>query len=1208
MHTQPRGFVALISAVIISTVLLGLSVAIGSNTFFARFDALNREYKRLSLGFAESCVTTALGRIGSDYNYSVGSAVLVPLGTLYGKPAECTITSVSSGAVVNGKKTFTIATKASFNGAFSLINAQAIAQDPSQAPVTPPPTCAFNPTAVSVPSGQTVPFAWSTAGGGIISFVMDRGVGSLTPFSSGSGSFVAPSGPGTYTYTGTVTNAGGSNPCNIIVTVTPPPPAPSCADTMMVFDRSGSLSNSDLSNERNAGTSLTNLYAGVSSLPKIGAGSAGGLDGSDASVPVNGQLTTAYNTILSLINTITASNSSVGSNLGEEINVGANELNSVRHTSGKQKVLIFVSDGLPNQPSSVTAKTATSSPTANIQNGTGDLWSTPTNAYTDGSGDATDAGGHRHRFYNFNFPSIPSGSTITGITAAADAWSTPSTAPASTTLTAASLGAYDQWSANTGTRVSATQTNDGDSSYIDTGTSIETFAIVGAGVPAGSVINSVTITAVARGTAAGATMSLVAENGGAPNAGNANTLTTSYATYTRTMNTNPFTGNPWTLAEVNAWTTRFGISAPNNAASARVTQFSVTVNYTPGTPGTSGFKTPTSTHAPNNWDTNTVANVQSSNNVYASDNDNDQQGYSGFGFTVPANAVITGIDVSAEAKSSDNSGCQLAVAISQNGTNFNTPAGQDTQALTNNDATLVFGSANDLWGRTWTPAEVNSANFTVRVEGIDPGSSCSGGSTTSLDQLRANITYTVPGSPTNATVAATGVGGYDQWSTTSTDVSSVSTNDGDTSYIHNATNVETFAFANAGVPAGSTINSVTLTAVARGTASGAAIQLVAENGGAPNSSGNNNPLTTSYATYTRAMTTNPFTGNPWTLAEVNAWTTRFGVQTSNGAATPRVTQLSLKVDYTAPPVSSGCQLGVDLSWDGGNTWTSEKTATLTATETTFTLGSATDDWSGSHNWNTNEFSNTNFRARVRDIDPGASCQDAAATHLDWLRLQVSYSQPISASQYAIDASNAAKNAGVNIFSIHYGDANGQNFMGQLASNSTIAASSISTATRASGVATIQVAAAHHLTANQRVTVSGVANSAFNGTFTVTGTPTPSSFTYALSGSTVSSGGGTVTPTNLFISPASSAMTGIFQSIGFQICPAAAPSCSNTVDDDGDGLVDENDSGCHTDGNANNPLTYDPSDADEWTTPPAPTPPAPPPPPPTITIGSWLEVP
>ena len=63
MTHYPRGYIALISAIIISVVLLGLATAIGQSTFFSRFNALNREYKRISLGLAESCVHAALSKI-----------------------------------------------------------------------------------------------------------------------------------------------------------------------------------------------------------------------------------------------------------------------------------------------------------------------------------------------------------------------------------------------------------------------------------------------------------------------------------------------------------------------------------------------------------------------------------------------------------------------------------------------------------------------------------------------------------------------------------------------------------------------------------------------------------------------------------------------------------------------------------------------------------------------------------------------------------------------------------------------------------------------------------------------------------------------------------------------------------------------------------------------------------------------------------------
>lgn len=43
---------------------------------------------------------------------------------------------------------------------------------------------------------------------------------------------------------------------------------------------------------------------------------------------------------------------------------------------------------------------------------------------------------------------------------------------------------------------------------------------------------------------------------------------------------------------------------------------------------------------------------------------------------------------------------------------------------------------------------------------------------------------------------------------------------------------------------------------------------------------------------------------------------------------------------------------------------------------------------------------------------------------------------------------------------------------------------------------------------------------------------------------------------------------------------AAPQCSDGTDNDGDGLVDADDPGCHTDGDATNPASYDPLDDDE----------------------------
>jgi len=47
-----------------------------------------------------------------------------------------------------------------------------------------------------------------------------------------------------------------------------------------------------------------------------------------------------------------------------------------------------------------------------------------------------------------------------------------------------------------------------------------------------------------------------------------------------------------------------------------------------------------------------------------------------------------------------------------------------------------------------------------------------------------------------------------------------------------------------------------------------------------------------------------------------------------------------------------------------------------------------------------------------------------------------------------------------------------------------------------------------------------------------------------------------------------------------VAPEAAAQCSDGIDNDGDGLIDAADPGCHSDGNAGNPASYVPTDNDE----------------------------
>jgi len=76
---------------------------------------------------------------------------------------------------------------------------------------------------------------------------------------------------------------------------------------------------------------------------------------------------------------------------------------------------------------------------------------------------------------------------------------------------------------------------------------------------------------------------------------------------------------------------------------------------------------------------------------------------------------------------------------------------------------------------------------------------------------------------------------------------------------------------------------------------------------------------------------------------------------------------------------------VQLSWDGGTTWTTAKTsANLTTSEATYTLGGAADTWG--RTWSAANFTNANFRVRIINVASNTS-RDFS---LDRIAVQVTY--------------------------------------------------------------------------------------------------------------------------------------------------------------------------------------------------------------------------
>lgn len=69
-HRSDRGFVALISAIIISAVLLLVIAASGLTTFYSRFNILDFELKERSNAVADACVDEALLQIAEGIDPS----------------------------------------------------------------------------------------------------------------------------------------------------------------------------------------------------------------------------------------------------------------------------------------------------------------------------------------------------------------------------------------------------------------------------------------------------------------------------------------------------------------------------------------------------------------------------------------------------------------------------------------------------------------------------------------------------------------------------------------------------------------------------------------------------------------------------------------------------------------------------------------------------------------------------------------------------------------------------------------------------------------------------------------------------------------------------------------------------------------------------------------------------------------------------------
>ncbi len=109
------GYIALISAIIISLVLMMITFSLSIAGFFQRFDLLDAESKEQSLALARACVDDALLDILNNSNY-IATNENVTVDT-----KKCSIISVEYNAPMVGQ--ITLKTQAVINKAYTNLKA-----------------------------------------------------------------------------------------------------------------------------------------------------------------------------------------------------------------------------------------------------------------------------------------------------------------------------------------------------------------------------------------------------------------------------------------------------------------------------------------------------------------------------------------------------------------------------------------------------------------------------------------------------------------------------------------------------------------------------------------------------------------------------------------------------------------------------------------------------------------------------------------------------------------------------------------------------------------------------------------------------------------------------------------------------------------------------------------------------------------------------
>lgn len=113
----------------------------------------------------------------------------------------------------------------------------------------------------------------------------------------------------------------------------------------------------------------------------------------------------------------------------------------------------------------------------------------------------------------------------------------------------------------------------------------------------------------------------------------------------------------------------------------------------------------------------------------------------GFGFSIPNGSTINGIEMTVEAKitnAATNTISDFNIRLVKADTIGATNRANNTQ-FNNAFNPYTWGSSSDLWGDTWTPSDINNANFGCAFS----AQSLSGTDDLSVDYISMTVYYTL---------------------------------------------------------------------------------------------------------------------------------------------------------------------------------------------------------------------------------------------------------------------------------------------------------------------------------------------------------------------------------------------------------------------------------------------------------------------------------